>query len=87
MISNNKKALKLLKTAAGHLQEVIEMVEKREYCLDIIHKSRTVQRYMKLADEEILSGHLQKCVKKALSGKDTDRQLQEIMFVFKRWRG
>lgn len=86
MISKKKKALKLLKTASEHLQQVLEMVEKEEYCLDIIQKSREVQRYMKMADEEILSGHLQKCVKKALSGKNTDQQLQEIMLVFKRSR-
>lgn len=87
MISNEKKALKLLKMAAEHLQQVIEMVEKREYCLDIIQKSRVVQRYMKMADEEILSGHLQKCIKGVLHGKDIDQQLQEIMLVFKRGRG
>ncbi|MCL4366437.1 metal-sensing transcriptional repressor [Patescibacteria group bacterium] len=87
MISNEKKALKLLKKAAQHLQEVVRMVEEKEYCLDIIQKSRMVQRYMKMADEKILSGHLQKYVKGVLHGEDTDRQLQEIMLVFKRGRG
>lgn len=54
MINNEKKALELLKIAAQYLQQVIRMVEEKEYCLDIIQKSRVVQRYMKMADARVV---------------------------------
>lgn len=85
-MENNKKALKLLKIAAKHLHQVLKMAEKGKYCLDIIQKSQVVQKYLKLADEEILSNHLRTCVKKALNGENKDQQLQEILLVFKRGR-
>ncbi|MBI2314496.1 metal-sensing transcriptional repressor [Candidatus Daviesbacteria bacterium] len=82
-----KKALKLLTIALRHLQQVLTVTEGGKYCLDIIQRSRVVQRYLKLADEEILSVHLKECVKKVVNGKNTDRQLQEIMLIFRKGQG
>lgn len=87
MSNNERKASNLLKIAAQCLQQVIKMVEEQKYCLDIIQKSRVVQRYLKMADEEILSGHLKQCVKKILNGENNDQQLQEILVIFKKGWG
>ena len=86
MNSNKKKALKLLTIASHHLQQVLKMAEEGKYCLDIIQQSRMVQKYLKMADEEILSGHLKECVKKVVNGRNTDQQLQEILLIFKKGR-
>lgn len=84
MTNNKKQILKLLKSAIYHLQQTIKMVEKRRHCPDIIQKSVLVQRYLRMADKEILSGHLKRCVKKVLNDEDQERQLQEILRIFKR---
>ncbi|HCE30966.1 hypothetical protein A2778_05560 [Candidatus Daviesbacteria bacterium RIFCSPHIGHO2_01_FULL_40_24] len=84
MSNNERKALKLLKTAAQHLRKVLKMVEQRRYYLDIIHESQVVQKYLRMSDEEILSGHLKRCVKKILGGENKDQQFQEMLLIFKK---
>ena len=87
MQEDKQKIVKRLKTARGHLRQVIKMVEEGEYCIDILQQSLAVQAALKRADEEILSDHLAHCVKGALSDKEKDKQLKEILEVFKKGRG
>jgi len=75
-----------LKIARGHLDKVIEMVERGKYCINVLQQSIAVQNALKRADEKILSRHLQICVKKALSNEEKDKQVTKILEVFKRGR-
>lgn len=79
--------VKRLKSAQGHLDKVIEMYEKDAYCIDVLQQSIAVQNALKRTDELILSNHLSTCVNKALSGKNKEKQLKEILEVFKKGRG
>jgi len=75
-----------LKIAKGHLQKVIEMVEKDFYCIDVIHQSQAVQAALKKIDEEILQNHLKCCViDQAKKGKIKEEKLvREIVAVFQK---
>ncbi len=85
MTEHKKKALHRMKIAKGHLQKVISMVEKGEYCLDIIQQSQAVQSALSKVDEAILENHLKTCVRKAmLTGKEADEKVAEVIQVFKR---
>jgi len=75
-----------LKIARGHLDKVIEMVESDEYCIDILQQSIAVQNALKRADEVVLSKHLETCVRGALSNKEKNKQMKEILEVFKKGR-
>jgi DNA-binding FrmR family transcriptional regulator len=86
MKSNKKDIIKRLKTARGHLRRVIKMVEEDKYCIDILQQSLAVQAALRRADEVILADHLTHCVKDALSDKKKDKQLKEILEVFKKGR-
>ena len=86
MSRNKKEIIKRLKTARGHLKKVIEMAEEGEYCIDILQQSLAVQAALKRADEEILADHLTHCVRGALSDKQKDKQLEEILEIFKKGR-
>lgn len=86
MQDKKQDTIKRLKTARGHLRRVIKMVEEGEYCIDILQQSLAVQSALKRTDEEILAGHLTHCVKGALSDKEKDKQLKEILEVFKKGR-
>ncbi len=82
---DNKRALHRMRIAKGHLEKVIDMIEKREYCLDIIQQSQAVQSALSKADEVILENHLRTCVKNSMiSGQDVDKKVDEIIEVFKR---
>lgn len=86
MYEKKRKIVKRLKTARGHLSRVIKMVEADEYCIDVLQQSIAVQSALKRADEQILSRHLETCVRDALSNKEKDKQLNEILEVFKKGR-
>jgi len=85
-MKKTKDSATRLKIARGHFDRVIRMVEDKEYCIDILQQSLAVQSALKRVDEEILSNHLQTCVKNALSNKEKDKQMKEILEVFKKGR-
>jgi DNA-binding FrmR family transcriptional regulator len=79
------KVLHRLKIAKGHLEKVILMVEKGEYCLDIVQQSQAVQSALSKADEVILENHLKTCVRDSMVGnKNIDEKVKEVIEVFKR---
>jgi DNA-binding FrmR family transcriptional regulator len=82
----NTDLVKRLKSARGHLDKVIDMVDKGEYCIDILQQSLAVQSALKRTDEAILTNHLQTCVRKAVSDEEKDKQINEIIDVFKKGR-
>lgn len=73
-----------LKRARGHLSRVIKMVEKGDYCPDILIQSSAVQGALKKSDEIILDSHLHTCIVPKLGGKFHEKSLEEILEVFKR---
>ena len=74
-----------MKIARGHLEKVIEMVDKGEYCLDIIQQSQAVQSALSKVDEAILENHLKTCVRDSMaSNKNIDDKVKEVIEVFKR---
>jgi CsoR family transcriptional regulator, copper-sensing transcriptional repressor len=85
MNDHKQKLLHRLKIACGHLEKVIDMVEKDEYCLDIIQQTQAVEMALKKVDELILENHLKTCVREAIiTGKGVDEKVREVIEVFKR---
>lgn len=82
--NSNKAVVSRLKRARGHLSRVIKMVEKGEYCPDILLQSSAVQGALKKSDEIILNSHLHTCVVGKLGGKTDEKALEELLEVFKR---
>lgn len=85
MTEHKKKVLHRMKIAKGHLEKVISMVDKGEYCLDIIQQSQAVQSALGKVDELILENHLKTCVRDSMaSNKNIDEKVAEVIQVFKR---
>lgn len=85
MGDNDKKVLHRLKIAKGHLSKVIEMVEKGEYCLDVIQQTQAVTSSLEKVSEVILENHLKTCVRESMeSGRGIDEKVAEVIEVFKR---
>ncbi len=71
-----------LKISRGQLNKVIEMVEKDEYCIDIIHQSQAIQKALKEIDNLMLENHLKSCVADAIQNGDDTKAVAEVMSVF-----
>lgn len=74
-----------LKIIRGHMDKVIEMVEKDKYCIDVLQQSAAVGSALRKADQIILENHLRHCVSGAMtSQKDVDGKVEEIIKVFQK---
>ncbi len=73
-----------LKIAQGHLAKVLNMVENDNYCIDVIHQSRAVQRALEEVDSLVLENHLQGCVVDHIKKGEASKSIEEIMNIFKK---
>jgi DNA-binding FrmR family transcriptional regulator len=76
-----KNLIHRLKIARGHLDKVISMVEKDDYCIDVIHQSLAVQAALKQVDQKILKNHMETCVAESIREGKTKEVINEVMKV------
>lgn len=79
-----ERILHRFKIAQGHLKKIISMVEKDEYCIDIIHQSQAVQKALEEVNNLILENHLKTCAADAIKTGRQEEAIAEVMNVFKR---
>ncbi len=85
MTPKKKKSSIALKKASTSLKNVIEMIERDEYCIDIIQQNLAVMGLLKSAHQTLMENHLETCFKKALEEQDGKSQemIDEIMKIAK----
>ncbi len=84
MHADTKKVLRLLKTTKGQMDGLIKMVEDNRDCIEISNQILASQSILKKINFEILEGHLNHCVKEALtqgSEKDSEQKIKEMIDV------
>ena len=75
---------RLLKTARGHIDGVLRMVDDDKYCIDIANQIMAAEAILRKANKEIIRAHLEGCVKDAFSSgseERMERQIEEILNV------
>ncbi len=76
---HEKAVLNRLKTARGHLDAVIRMVEDDTYCPDLMKQLSAVQGSLERASRVVLRNHLETCVAAAVVAGRTDEIVEELM--------
>ncbi len=76
---HEKAVLNRLKTARGHLDAVIRMVEDDTYCPDLMKQLSAVQGSLERASRIVLRNHLETCVAAAMMAGRTDEIVEELM--------
>lgn len=66
------------------MKKVIQMVEDNDYCVDVIHQSKALQKALKEADNLILENHLNTCATKAIREGKEKKAIEEIMGIIKK---
>ncbi|TSA44949.1 metal-sensitive transcriptional regulator [bacterium] len=74
----NKEIITALKKAHSHLARVIKMVEKKEYCIDILQQNLAVIGLLKSANNKLLERHLNSCFVSAMRGTNEKRKQEMI---------
>ena len=78
-----KQALRRLRIAAGQIRGLEKMVEKGEYCVNIIHQSFAVKAALSGFEDLILKNHLSTHVAEQLKSGKKAQVLKEILSIYK----
>ena len=76
---HQRAVLNRLKTARGHLDAVVRMVEADAYCPDVMKQLSAVQGSLERASRVMLRNHLETCVAAAMVAGRTDEIVDELM--------
>ena len=85
MNDNAATIVRRLKSIEGHVRGIERMVEKGEYCVDIVNQVLAVQKALARVNSLVLDRHLHTCVTDAIRGDDREKRekvLGEILDVF-----
>ncbi|OGZ34714.1 MAG: hypothetical protein A2174_01450 [Candidatus Portnoybacteria bacterium RBG_13_41_18] len=78
MTTNKKQdALINFKKAHSHLENIIKMTERGEYCVNIMQQNLAVLGLLKSAHQMLMENHLNTCFKTAM-GTNNERRKREM---------
>lgn len=82
-------ALFRLKSVLGHVDGVIRMLERDEYCIDVIKQVAAIETALKKVSAVLLQNHLDTCVTVAVNEKSPavrSRVVRELLEIFQTQR-
>lgn len=74
-----------LKSVLGHVEGVIRMLEREEYCIDVIKQVAAIEVALKKVGAILLQNHLDSCVAVAIKEKSPavrSRVVRELLEIF-----
>ena len=78
-MADQKKVLRLLKTARGQMDGIIKMVEEDRYCIDISPQVMAAEAMLNRVNQEILTAHLKHCVNTAHTQEEREKKIDELV--------
>lgn len=84
MMADSVKLKRLLKTARGQVDGLLQMVEDDRYCIDISNQLLATIAILKKVNIDILDAHLEHCVTQALTDKEAEEKVEEVMLVIRK---
>ena len=76
---HRRSVVNRLRTAMGHLDAVLRMVEEDAYCPDVMKQLSAVQGQLERASRIVLRNHLETCVAAAMVAGRTGEIVDELM--------
>jgi DNA-binding FrmR family transcriptional regulator len=77
--THQQALLNRLKSARGHLDAVVRMIEDDAYCPDVMKQLSAVQGSLERASRLVLRNHLETCVAAAMQAGRVDEIVDELM--------
>jgi CsoR family transcriptional regulator, copper-sensing transcriptional repressor len=81
--THRRAVLTRLRTARGHLDGVLRMVEEDAYCPDVIKQLSAVQGTLEATSRLVLRNHLETCVADAMQQGRVQEIVDELMETLK----
>lgn len=84
MKADKAKVTRMLKTARGQIDGILNMIEEDRYCIDISNQIQASQALLGKANAEVLKAHVDHCVRCAVENGDCDEKLEEISLILEK---
>ncbi len=84
MQADHAKVTHQLKIARGQIDGLLSMVEKDAYCIDISNQLMAVIAVLKKVNADVVSAHLEHCVKEAKGEEELETKIEEVRVLMKR---
>lgn len=81
MMADKEKVSRLLRTARGQIDGILNMIEENRYCIDVSNQIIATEAILHKANREVLHAHIDSCVKQAIETGSTEEKLQEIRSI------
>lgn len=83
MENQKEKTLINFKKTQSLMSKIIEMVENKEYCVDIMQQNLAAIGLLKSAHQMLLENHLNTCFKNAMATKNENLKQEMINEILK----
>ena len=85
---DHTKEITRIKRIKGQLDGIQQMIERGEYCVDILNQTKAVSSAVHSLETALLEKHIQHCVSKAFSPDhnphDREKKIQELLSLFRK---
>jgi CsoR family transcriptional regulator, copper-sensing transcriptional repressor len=79
--------IRRLKRIEGQVRGIERMIERREYCIDILQQTAALRAAVDSVALLVLEDHVQGCVRTAAENGDADKYIEEVLDVVRRALG
>jgi DNA-binding FrmR family transcriptional regulator len=76
---HKRDALLRLKTVRGHLDGVLAMVEREDYCPDLMKQIAALQASLEKVNRVLLQNHLETCVTEAIASGGGQQKIADLL--------
>ena len=82
-LKTKKKLLNRLSRIEGQIRGIKKMLEKDEYCIDIITQSSAARSALVSFESELLENHIKTCVVNLIKKGKVKKAAEEIVKIYK----
>ncbi len=79
--------IRRLRRIEGQVRGIERMIERREYCVDILQQTAALRAAVDSVSLLILEDHVQGCVRTAAEQGEADKYIEEVLDVVRRSMG
>ena len=84
MKADHKKIKHQIAIVKGQLDGIVAMIDNDDYCIDISNQLLAAISGLKKANNDIITAHLEHCVRNAKDQEELDEKMAEINAILKR---
>ena len=78
-----RKVLRRLKRLEGQVRGLQRMVEREDYCIDILNQSMAVKEALSRAEDLVLENHLATHVAEQMKSGKEKKAIKEVLQIYK----